>query len=77
MTGTSTGLPLFSRTCGRAAPIYDTTGLTALTAANLVYEMLCVLPGVEYRYWDWAPGSASRSLHARQIEASVRVVLGP
>ncbi|MEM7288328.1 MAG: agmatinase, partial [Actinomycetota bacterium] len=31
------------------APAYDTTGTTSLTAANLVYEMLCVLPGVEYR----------------------------
>ncbi len=31
------------------APIYDTSGATALTAANLVYEMLCILPGVEYR----------------------------
>lgn len=31
------------------APIYDTTGATSLTAANLLYEMLCVLPGVEYR----------------------------
>lgn len=31
------------------APIYDTSGATSLTAANLLYEMLCVLPGVEYR----------------------------
>ena len=31
------------------APAYDTTGTTSLTAANLLYEMLCVLPGVEYR----------------------------
>jgi len=31
------------------APIYDTTGATALTAANLLFEMLCVLPGVERR----------------------------
>ena len=31
------------------APIYDTSGATSLTAANLVYEMLCVLPGVGYR----------------------------
>lgn len=31
------------------APIYDTSGLTSLTAANLLYEMLCVLPGVDYR----------------------------
>jgi len=31
------------------APIYDTSGLTSLTAANLLYEMLCILPGVTYR----------------------------
>jgi guanidinobutyrase len=31
------------------SPPYDTTGNTALLAANLVYEMLCVLPGVSYR----------------------------
>jgi guanidinobutyrase len=29
------------------APIYDTTGMTSLVAANLLYEMLCVLPGVQ------------------------------
>jgi guanidinobutyrase len=31
------------------APAYDPTGNTALLGANLLYEMLCVLPGVEYR----------------------------
>ncbi len=31
------------------APIYDTSGTTSLTAANLLFEMLCVLPGVDYR----------------------------
>jgi guanidinobutyrase len=31
------------------APAYDTTGNTSLVAANLLYEMLCVLPGVQYR----------------------------
>jgi guanidinobutyrase len=31
------------------SPPYDTTGNTALTAANLLYEMLCILPGVSYR----------------------------
>eukprot|EP00062_Callorhinchus_milii_P021155 gi/632977582/ref/XP_007905428.1/ PREDICTED: agmatinase, mitochondrial [Callorhinchus milii] len=30
------------------APQYDTTGNTALTAANLLFEMLCVLPNVKY-----------------------------
>ena len=31
------------------APPYDPSGNTALLAANLLYEMLCVLPGVRYR----------------------------
>lgn len=31
------------------APPYDQSGNTSLTAANLLYEMLCVLPGVAYR----------------------------
>ncbi len=31
------------------APPYDTSGNTALLAANLLFEMLCVLPGVAYR----------------------------
>jgi guanidinobutyrase len=31
------------------APAYDTSGNTALLAANLLYEMLCVLPGVPLR----------------------------
>ncbi|KAM7440655.1 hypothetical protein ABFA07_010180 [Porites harrisoni] len=31
------------------SPPYDTTGTTALTAANLLFEMLCVLPGVKYK----------------------------
>ena len=31
------------------SPPYDTSGNTALTGANLLYEMLCVLPGVAYR----------------------------
>ncbi len=30
------------------APPYDTSGNTALLAANLLYEMLCILPGVCY-----------------------------
>lgn len=30
------------------SPPYDTTGTTALTAANLMFEMLCVLPEVKY-----------------------------
>lgn len=31
------------------APAYDPTGNTSLVAANLLFEMLCVLPGVQYR----------------------------
>ena len=31
------------------SPPYDTSGNTALTGANILYEMLCVLPGVAYR----------------------------
>ncbi len=43
------GLDLVGCDLVEVAPIYDTSGATALTAANLLYEMLCVLPGVEYR----------------------------
>ncbi len=31
------------------SPPYDTSGNTALTGANILYEMICVLPGVAYR----------------------------
>ncbi|CAH1797016.1 unnamed protein product [Owenia fusiformis] len=31
------------------SPPYDTTGNTALTAANLMFEMLCILPNVKYK----------------------------
>ncbi len=31
------------------SPPYDPSGNTALNAANLLYEMLCILPGVKYR----------------------------
>ena len=43
------GLNLVGVDLVEVAPIYDNSGLTSLTAANLVYEMLCVLPGVSYR----------------------------
>lgn len=43
------GLDIVGCDLVEVAPIYDSTGLTSLTAANLVYEMLCVLPGVKYR----------------------------
>ena len=32
-----------------AAPAYDASGNTSLVAANLLFEMLCALPGVEHR----------------------------
>lgn len=31
------------------SPPYDTSGNTALTGANILFELLCVLPGVTYR----------------------------
>ena len=43
------GLNLVGCDLVEVSPPYDTTGTTALLAANLLYEMLCVLPGVEYR----------------------------
>jgi guanidinobutyrase len=43
------GLDIVGCDLVEVAPPYDPTGNTALTAANLLYEMLCVFPGVEYR----------------------------
>lgn len=43
------GLDIVGCDLVEVAPAYDATGTTALTAANLVYEMLCVLPGVHRR----------------------------
>lgn len=43
------GLNLVGCDLVEVSPPYDTTGNTAITGANLLYEMLCVLPGVEYR----------------------------
>jgi len=43
------GLDLVGCDLVEVAPIYDTSGATSLTAANRLYEMLCVLPGVEFR----------------------------
>ncbi|XP_003384432.1 PREDICTED: uncharacterized protein LOC100635301 [Amphimedon queenslandica] len=33
-------------------PLFDKSGTTAMTGANLLFEMLCILPGVKY-YKDW------------------------
>jgi guanidinobutyrase len=43
------GLEIVGCDLVEVAPPYDLTGNTALLAANLLYEMLCVLPGVRYR----------------------------
>ena len=43
------GLDLVGADLVEVAPVYDASGTTALTAANLLYEMLCVMPGVERR----------------------------
>ena len=43
------GLDLVGGDLVEVSPPYDPSGNTALTAANLLFEMLCVLPGVVYR----------------------------
>jgi guanidinobutyrase len=43
------GLNLVGCDLVEVSPPYDTSGNTAITAANLLFEMLCVLPGVNYR----------------------------
>ena len=43
------GLSLVGADLVEVSPPYDAQGNTALLAANLLYEMLCVLPGVAYR----------------------------
>jgi len=43
------GLSLVGADLVEVSPPYDPQGNTALLAANLLYEMLCVLPGVAYR----------------------------
>ena len=43
------GLTLVGADLVEVSPPYDPQGNTALLAANLLYEMLCVLPGVTYR----------------------------
>lgn len=43
------GLNLVGCDLVEVAPPYDPSGNTALLGANLLYEMLCVLPGVAYR----------------------------
>lgn len=43
------GLDVIGGDLVEVSPPYDTSGNTALTGATLLYEMLCVLPGVDYR----------------------------
>ena len=43
------GLTLVGADLVEVSPPYDPHGNTALLAANLLYEMLCVCPGVTYR----------------------------
>ncbi|WP_296493315.1 agmatinase [Rhodoferax sp.] len=43
------GLNLVGGDLVEVSPAYDTSGNTALLGANLLYEMLCVLPGVTRR----------------------------
>ncbi len=43
------GLDVVGGDLVEVSPPYDSSGNTSLVAANLLYEMLCVLPGVRYR----------------------------
>jgi guanidinobutyrase len=43
------GLDLVGADLVEVAPAYDPFGTTSLLAANLLFEMLCVLPGVRSR----------------------------
>jgi guanidinobutyrase len=43
------GLALVGGDLVEVSPPYDTSGNTALTGANLLFEMLCILPGVASR----------------------------
>ena len=43
------GLEVVGADLVEVSPPYDPSGNTALMAANLLFEMLCVLPGVPYR----------------------------
>jgi guanidinobutyrase len=43
------GLDIVGCDLVEVAPIYDTSGNTSLLAANLLYEMMCILSGVQTR----------------------------
>jgi guanidinobutyrase len=43
------GLDVVGGDLVEVSPPYDTSGNTALVGANLLFELLCILPGVKYR----------------------------
>jgi guanidinobutyrase len=43
------GLNVVGADLVEVSPPYDTSGNTALTGANILYEIMCILPGVAYR----------------------------
>lgn len=43
------GLNVVGADLVEVSPPYDTSGNTALTGANILFELLCILPGVAYR----------------------------
>jgi len=43
------GLDIVGGDLVEVSPPYDQAGTTAVIAANLLFEMLCVLPGVTYK----------------------------
>ncbi|SFS54170.1 guanidinobutyrase [Sulfitobacter marinus] len=43
------GLNIVGADLVEVSPPYDTTGNTALTGANILFEIMCILPGVAYR----------------------------
>jgi arginase family enzyme len=45
----ASGLDLVGCDLVEVSPPYDPSGNTALTGANLLFEMLCALPGVKRR----------------------------
>jgi guanidinobutyrase len=53
------GLDLVGCDVVEVSPPYDPSGNTALTAANLLFEMLCVLPGVQRRTPDAGSSGAA------------------
>lgn len=61
------GVNLVGADLVEVAPAYDPSGNTALVGANLCYEELCVLPGVEYR--EDSGDQSGRQLH---VEATRR-----